>query len=265
MLQKLENAYLAILRFIVILIATGLLVAVAIFGAHSFKLLSGEPHAEDFVPSVSDKGVLDKVIGKDEANQAPRTQASGHDEPPQKDPNQIYYDRLVTTISAFVQKYEKPAEPGRHVEMDENGVPHEVPDAPAPGPVVVNKEWLANHVKQVCDAFDSDARIAACAKGLADVMDKTLAEKTVIARAQATAATKVVDQTIDAYRSAFQASIDEHEAKIHEAQADYEVGQVKAMNSLYWALGSMGAFLTIVFLSILIKIERNLRHLAPRE
>lgn len=263
MLQKLENAYLAILRFIVILVATGLLIAVAVFGADSFKLLSDAPKYEDFVPSVSEKGVIEKVSAKEDAPKAPHGDASKPNEATQKDPNQLHYDRLVTTISNFIQKYQKPAEPNRRIEFDENGIPHEVVDQPAP--VSINKEWLANHLKERCNTFEEDTRIAACAKGLADVMEKALADKKVIARAQATSATNVVDQSIKAYIDAFQTSIDEHEEKVNEAQAEHTVGQAKAMSSLYWALGSLGAFLSIVFLSVLIKIERNLRPLNKTE
>lgn len=262
MLQKLENAYLAILRFFVILVATCLLIAVAVFGGDALKLLSGEPKPEAFTPSVSEKSVIDKVLSKDEAKPAQRGEDADASEASKKDPNQIHYDRLATTIAAFIQKYQKPGEAKRRIEFDENGMPHEVIDPPEP--VVVNKDWVGKHVKQVCEAFEEADRIAACAKGLADVMDKTLAEKTVIARAQATSATNVVDQAITAYRNAFRESIDAHEEKVNQAQAEHAAGQVKAMSSLYWALGSLGAFLSIVFLSVLIKIERNLRHLDQR-
>lgn len=262
MLQKLESAYLAILRFMVIVIATILLVAVAVYGGSSWKLLAGEPKETEFTPKASDQQVIESVIGKEQNKLETTGKPDSADQASsEKDPNQPFYDRAVAAIAQFIQKYQKPAEPKRRYELDENGIAREVIDPPE-APPSVNKQAMDEHLKYVCKSFEKGQHIEACAKNLADVSEKTFADKSVIARAATTSAISVADEVLNNFKTSFQNSIDEHNEKLENAQAEYLMEKAKAMTNLYVAGGSFLGFLIIVFLSILIKIERNLR---PRE
>ena len=104
MLQKLENAYLAILRFLVIAVVSILLVAVVILGFNSFKAVQFEPVAKEITPQVSEqeliKGIIEKPI-----SQATETVDGKNDTPAATDPNMAFYERAANAVVAFVSNH----------------------------------------------------------------------------------------------------------------------------------------------------------------
>lgn len=61
MLQKLENIYLNILRFVVILVASILLVVVAFTGINALLAMRLEPVPKDIVPKVPAQSLVDEL------------------------------------------------------------------------------------------------------------------------------------------------------------------------------------------------------------
>ena len=69
MLHKLENAYLAILRFVILLVAGLLLIGVGIYGFGGLKALKQEPELEAVTPKVSATSVI-KEVAANKPNQS---------------------------------------------------------------------------------------------------------------------------------------------------------------------------------------------------
>lgn len=236
MLQKLENAYLAILRFVVIITATGLLVAVGLFAINSTKMLKAAPERKDASPVVS----ADELIGKVAAKKAANTEARDESEVSQAvgaDPNQAHYNHAAAAIVKFVASH-------------------------SGGEASPDPERAAAYIKGKADVVGDAKLVASYAKGLADSLDKAFANPAVNQAAPSgQAAFEVVNKLLDAYSEAFQKAVADHKREQDLLQENYAEEKASGLQSMYWAMGAFGAFLSIVFLSILIKIERNLRSL----
>ena len=100
---------------------------------------------------------------------------------------------------------------------------------------------------------------AAYVKGLAETLEQTLSSPAVLKTASPEEPFRVVDKVLDGYKERFNGQIETVEAKNAEAQQKYLGEKAESQMSLYYAAAAFGAFLLIVFLSITIKIERNLR------
>ncbi|WP_277060332.1 hypothetical protein, partial [Rivihabitans pingtungensis] len=68
MLQKLENIYLNILRFVVILVASILLVVVAFTGINALLAMRLEPVPKDIVPKVPAQSLVDELTHSEAAS-----------------------------------------------------------------------------------------------------------------------------------------------------------------------------------------------------
>jgi len=234
MLQKLENAYLAILRFVVIAIAGVLLVAVVILGFNSFKAILLEPVAKEITPQVSEQELIKGITEKPAL---PKSKShKGYGDTKEIDPNAAFYERASNAIVAFVAKYSNGSES-------------------------VEKATLLEFTKERAESFDDPKLVTAFAKGFADSIEKTLANPAVIKTAQTTSALDVVNKALKLFTQKFNEQIKDENAKFVAEQQKYIKKKAEGMQSLYVAAGAFVAFLLIVFLSIIIRIERNLRHL----
>ena len=234
MLQKLENAYLAILRFVIIAVAGVLLVSVVILGFNSFKAIQSEPVPEKVTPQVTDQEII-KAITEKPAAQA-RQSAKPKDDAPTADSNMPSYERAANAIFDFVSKY-------------------------SGGTESVEKGQIIEITKAKAEALDDPSLTAAYAKGFADSIEKTLADPSVIKSAQSTSTLEVVNKALNIFTSKFNAQIKKAEIAHTEKQRQYLDKKAERMQSLYIAAGAFASFLMIVFLSVIIRIERNLRHL----
>jgi hypothetical protein len=235
MLQKLENAYLAILRFVVIAIAGVLLVAVVILGFNSFKALQFEPVAKEITPQVSEQELIKGITEKPAL---PKSKSRKGDGDTKKiDPNAAFYERASNAIIAFVASN---------------------------GSDSVEKATVLELTKENAESFDDPKLVTAFAKGFADSIEKTLANPAVIKTAQTTSALDVVNKALKLFTQKFNEQIKDENAKFVAEQKKYIEKKAEGMQSLYVAAGAFVAFLLIVFLSIIIRIERNLRHLENR-
>jgi hypothetical protein len=241
MFQKLENVYLDILRAVVIVAAGILLVASIIYGMGMLKGLSG-PSIIDDAPEVESRDVLNDVLKGIEAKKTKKEAAQNtnvevkNDKKDVKniDPNQKYLERSVNTADEFVKK------------------------TAADGDSLSREKFYK--ILQSIYPESAESR-EVFAEGLAETFEKVLKDESVINEAKNTSPFIVLNTVIDAYLANFNGQVDEISEKNSQAEAEHRRDKANAAESMYFAGGSFLAFLLIVFLSIFIKIERNLRNL----
>lgn len=143
MLQKLENVYLAVLRFFVITAAGVLLLAVVGFGASSIMALRPQPIV-DRLPAVSDEQMKREFRALEaegartgEATAAPSRQAV------KADANREAYERATGLMTAFVSRHSN----GRNV---------------------LNPQRLEDFIRQRAKPYRDEDLQRAFATGLAD-------------------------------------------------------------------------------------------------
>lgn len=236
MLQKLENAYLAILRFVVIAVAGILLVAVVILGLNSFKAIQSEPERKEITPQVSEQELIKGITEKTAAPQSEQNDASDTNKIA---PNAAFYERAFNAINPFVIESS-----GRTVELD--------------------KDFFIENIKKKAESLDDPKLVTTFAKGFAESIEKTLADPSVIKTAQTTSPPDFIDKVVNLFTQKFHEQIEEENAQFEAEHEKYIAEKASGMQSLYIAAGVFAAFIIIVFLSIIIKIERNLRYLENR-
>jgi hypothetical protein len=242
MLQKLENAYLAILRFVVIAVAGILLVAIVILGFNSLKAIQSEPELKEITPKVSVQELIKGIT------EFPTTPQSEHHEDAvdagdtnKTDPNAVFYERAANVMAAFDEKY---SESDRVVRVD--------------------KAEGIEITKGRAESFDDPKLVGAFAKNFAESVEKTLADPSVIKQAQTTSALAVIENVLNLFDQKFHEQIEKENAQFAAKQQQHISEKADGIQSLYIAAGAFAAFVIIVFLSIIIKIERNLRYLENR-
>jgi len=233
MLQKIENVYLMILRVVVIVIAGLLLVTVVILGLNSFKALQPEPKATNQTPQVSEQEIIKGITSKPASVQEPSSSNAAAE---QVDPNKIYYERAATAIGTFVAKYSGGMESAERTQV-----------------IAITR----NHALEQGDP----ELVAAYAKNFAETIEKTLANPAVISAARSSSTINVVNKALNLFTQDFRRQVAKKAAEDEEKKLEYLQKKADGTQSLYMAAGSFGAFLLIVFLSIFIKIERNLRNI----
>lgn len=147
--------------------------------------------------------------------------------------------------------------------------------------MTANKQVVLGLVKRQAESQTSPELVKAYADGLAAALDTVLADPKIIAQvsgfamasrgdttadvpatAQGSAnPAEVVDAIIGKYSAQFQRQLAELKAKEAERQASQAEKKAEATLNLYMAGGAFGLFLLVVSLSIIIRIERNLRPL----
>lgn len=234
MLQKLENIYLAILRFVVILVAGLLLATVAVLGLSSFSSLQSEPSEKAILPAVSDESLKNLVLGKEAVRPQPST--STGESAQMIDPNQAFYERTAESIVAFVTK--------------ESG-----------GSEKPTKSQVAEITKDRAEKYDAPEIRTAYARGFAETVERLLKDPELVAAAKETSPIELVNRLLNTFALQFEQQINATESQNRATQQAFLERKVEGQQRLYIAGGAFAAFLMIVFLSIIIRIERNLRHL----
>lgn len=236
MLQKLENAYLAILRFVVLIVAGLLLVGVVLMGVNALKAVKSEPVVTKTTPQVSDQEMIKAITSKPSAA-TPSNPGQGEGAHlTQVDPNSAYYDRVANVIVSFVTKN-------------------------SGGTDSVERGQVITITKARAEAQKDPELIAAFAKNFAEVTEKSLGDQSVVNTARHTSALDVVNNALNTFTEKFNKQVEAANAEKERKQQEYLNDKAEGMQSLYYAAGAFGAFLMIVFLSIIIRIERNLRNL----
>jgi hypothetical protein len=232
MLQKLEDFYLGTLRFVVILAATLLLVAVFVMGMKATSITQKQPEPSVALPSVSLSSLKSAVVETEISEEG--GSSSGASVATASDPNHPYFLLTAQAIHAYL-------------------------DRVYPGRYNVNDEALANFAKTKVEGDRSAERQALLAKELARAVPGLLADPAMNAYGKDRDPDVVLNKMFEAFTAEFDRQVAEVDAKNQAAEEQYLADQAKSRQNLLFAAYAFGVFLLIVFLSIIIRIERNLR------
>ncbi len=267
-LKRVEELYLDVLRFIIIAAASILLIAAVGFGVMAGKNYSQSSQAEKPVSAdVNPTEVTDSVLAsklEKKPSGATTSNRVGEDGST-ADPNEKTYEQIAKIIVAFVSQN------GQGIESLQLA------------PVV-------DVIRRKASPYDDPTVVKEFADGLAVVMEKTLADPKILKLFEplapapvAPAATvsndgevmeqqaapvtpslrespiEIVNSTLNTYARLFNAKIKEREQARAAAIAEEVQNKATATTQLMIAGSTFGAFLFLVFISIVVKIERNLR------
>lgn len=230
MLQKLEDFYLATLRFFVLLAATLLLLAVAILGFKSLGAMKKEPIPTNQTPTVDLAAVKSSVMATTMEGAPVGSPATT----PSNGPNDAYYRATATSIKTFF-------------------------DTLFPGQYDIDIERVAGIIRERAESDRSAEMAALFAKELASKSGSILGDKELIAYSQKRSPGEVVESVLNAFGEEFDRQVQSIEAEKTAAIEAYQLKKASALQSLLFAAYAFGVFLMIVFLSIIVRIERNLR------
>ncbi|PIX89634.1 MAG: hypothetical protein COZ31_01035 [Nitrospirae bacterium CG_4_10_14_3_um_filter_44_29] len=242
-LNKVENAYLTILRLVVLTGATLALVSAIILGASAAsKLLGSEPKDTDPVlvtPGNTPKLDTFLATSNPEAEQPKNAESSTTAKDKTTNPD---LDAAANNLSKYVQDVFQgnlEVRKSREIFLEKaNVLPEKTQDA----------------------YFKS-------ANGFSvELLKKIATQKTLVATARAAYQEPEnvpgfinVDAALQWHLVQFAAIIDKNNAEIEQKQQEYVLAKAEGMQELYMTAGSFVTFLLVVFLFIIIKIERNLR------
>jgi hypothetical protein len=239
MVQKLENIFLNILRLVVLISAT---IALLVFLGGLFMGVKGIlPGGSDKEanPSVSESSILEKFkkgepkqVSDSYSSSTENSSSSSIVEP--EDPNMKYYTRTANAMITYIHK----ASEGRES---------------------VDKDRLIGVLKNIAKEQKSNSLVTKYISSLADSSEKILTNQIMIDAAKSSSAITVVQKFIETYTKEFNEQIEEMENENERRRYKNNSDQENAKYYFMVGGGAFLAFLFIVFLSIIIKIERNLR------
>lgn len=263
-IQKLENSYLEILRIAVIASSSLLLIAALGLAGWSIKSILPAPEAKPEAVLIDSRDVLQQVAPEeDKVAQAGEHPASGDAASKLNPAQQIESEKIYAMAAAFIGKF--------------NG-----------NVQTINKNGFIEYLEAKLNRYETDEIKAQYLHGLASVMDssfKSLRVNAIAGSPMAAAAPEqsgeaggneqVIPQVNDKPINMVGSIINSYTAlfnkKIASAKAVQEARNLQLQNEkaaatmrLYGAAGLFGLFLLVVFLSIVIKIERNLREIADK-
>ncbi len=235
MLEKLETAYLAILRFVVIFVSGILLLAVVVLGFNSLKIIAPEPKMDKTL-LVSENDIIKGLVPPRSNMQKDADPSSHNAEADQSDENMVAYSRAATAIEKFVIN-----NAGREVVIERSKV----------------ISFLKGNAEN--ESQGDPELVTAFATNFANSIEKTLESKPVIEKAKNSDPSDVVEEAFYIFNDLFKKQIEDQKAEYQVKQQEYIMNKANATLSLQIAAATFSAFLLIVFLSVIIKIERNLR------
>lgn len=235
---RLEGTYLKLLRYSILVLATlvlGLTLVTAVIGltnVGSFNLPKRE------IPKVGSDAVLSNVTAT--RNTARSSESTGTvqdgNSKTSTDPNQQYYERSEKAVKTFITAYSN----------------------------INFQQPLVELFKSKAKSYGDEEVAKSFALGMADTLEKVLADKSVIKRAANEGAIPIVDQVIRTYQDNFNTEL----SRINEEKSTNEMKIASKRSSgvmlLSVAGGSFIAFLLLAFLMIFVKIELNLREIATK-
>jgi hypothetical protein len=240
MLQKLENFYLAVLRFFVISAAGIMLLAVIGFGISSFVALR-PPSTVDKLPEVSDERMKQELlmIEKEDVHAGePTTEPSRR--AATDSVNRKAHERAAGLMAAFVSEHSN-------------------------GQSALDPQKLEALIRRHAEEYRDEKLERAFATGLADHLEVLLKDEEVIREAESTSPHAVVDRLFQLFVESFDEALKEVRLEQFAQQTAFEARKAEGRMHLYVAGGAFGMFLMIVLLSIAIRVERNLRVLRVRQ
>lgn len=264
-IQKLENSYLAILRVVVIAASSLLLIASIALAGWSVKGVLPAAESKIETVSVDPRDVLEQVAPEEKklAQAHERSASDNHAVKAANAAQQAAYEKIYTLAFTFIGKF------GGNVQT-------------------INKNGFFEYLDTKINGYDSDEVRAQYLSGLTGVMDSSFKSLRVTAIAgspmlapapeqsgETTGAElampmvndkpiNMVGSIINNYSQLFSKKLAAAKEKQEERAAEIRNKKATALTQLYVAAGLFGFFLLVVFLSIVIKIERNLRLIAGK-
>jgi flagellar biosynthesis/type III secretory pathway M-ring protein FliF/YscJ len=236
MLKQLENAYLAMLRFVILLTAGLLLIGVVIFGLNALKITRQEPAQTQLDPKVNSELVISDAIARKGDKNQEDPQDDARPTASQIDPHQAYFDRMASAVEKFVNRTSSNPVPMDHARLI---------------------QIFRDRAKDV-KAPELTTRFV---KGMTSTLESALASKKVSRAAAEGSPFEIIDSVLNSYTEHFNQQLDEINTENTRKLQAYQQEKAEGMQSLYYAAAAFAGFLLIVFLSVIIRIERNLRHL----
>ena len=242
-LSKVENAYLTILRLVVLTGATLALISAIILGTSSAsKLLSSEP--KDTAPALvtpQDTPKLDAFLAsnKPEAHVPKKAKTSKKLEDKTQNPDLVASAKNISQYvkEVFQGDLDHNKALGIFIEKS-NRLPEETQNSYFKSA----NEFSAELLKKVAE---QKALVATTRDAGQDV--------------EAAPSFLNVDAALQWHLVQFAEIVDKNNAEIAQKQQEYVLAKAAGTQELYLAAGSFVTFLLVVFLFIIIKIERNLR------
>lgn len=253
-LQKLETSYLAILRFVVILISGLLLIATLYLSLSALVNMRDGAKLGEITPKVAPDQIVTEITRtQPNPTASPAKPAANAPQSP-VDPNQADYERATSIIVSFINKY------GRGEEVSNEGV--------------------INVVKTRIETMPTPELVKGSAAGLPDVLEKVFSDKKVIELVRRPTWSEssddlfqhdltvgrppiwLVNMALEHYLAGFSEQVSQSMEKEEAEREDEIIRKQNAMQSLYMAGGTFGAFLLLALLAIIVRVERNLRPLA---
>lgn len=256
MLQKLENTYLAILRFTVILIAGLLLLCAAFFMMNGLPALMAAPSADIKTPQITVDDIsvhmVDDEPKKTSGSKASVTSSSSSAASPKSEnADEGHLEKIASVIFKFIRE-----KSGGTVELDANYVKEIIRKAATDQD---SPELAAAYLKNLADSVEQILNSAQVKTMLQTPNNKSTVGTDSADPNEQNAAVRIINKLLMQYRTKFDASVIAQRSANTRAIARHANAQANAQISLYAAIGCFAIFILVVFMSIFIKIERNLR------
>lgn len=269
--NKLEKSYLDLLRVAVLVIASLLLLAAivlcgigaySVLGKNDVVVKPEKVRAEDVIKDVSpaSEATSDTVVTGDKAKAV-------------NDPLKPYFEKIAVSIDGFVKAYSGGAEQAdkgkveeylstkAHVYNDENVRLEYISGLQATMDAALKNNVIIGRVKK--SPQKAPAIVAA-----APVFDENgvPVESAPVYQEQPFKESpfKIVGEVIESYTAHFDKLISDARDEKMQREAENIEKKASGMYMLYIAFGLFGTFLLVIFMSILVKIERNLRTIADK-
>jgi len=236
MLQKIENAYLGTLRFVAILVATALLAGAVLYGISSTRALQPEQPLVAVVPKVADADLKAKIHAPQ--RRGGQTSEDAIPEMPSANDADAYLRRAGDAVTTLIRQV--------NPNVDADRI----------------HQAVNSSLRPKAKRFDAQGLEIAYLKGIAGSLERVLKDPEALAELKQpheSGDSNLFERLFDAYDQAFAAQVTRVETEnANRRMADAE-RKTTAQQHFYIAAGSFGLFLAVVFLSIIIRIERNLR------
>lgn len=228
MLQKIENFYLAILRIVVIGVAGILLAAVAYFGFNSIGAASSAPKETPANPQVSSSDYTNALMGEPGA---PNVTGAAQSAEGKAKIREEYLKAAKVLSDYYAKRYS-------------NGL---------------NENALAEWYSLVGETYSTEELNHAFAAGLLARVTEIVTNQNFLKWEYDKSPEDALGGVINSYKAEFDKQIEVVDAANESARAEHAAKKAESLQMLYVAGAAFLTFLLIVFLSIIIRIERNLR------
>jgi hypothetical protein len=243
-LNKVENTYLTILRLVALTGATLALIFAVVLGfSGASKLINSEPKDTPSVPiTAQNYPKLDAFVSQNKPEPHSQEKTENLNKLEDKIKNSDLDAAAMNVSKYYMGVFEGTS-------LDHNKV----------------RELMVKEAN-IFPEETQNAYFKSLNEFSAELLKKIAEQKSLVTAAQAagqdvnTAPGLIdIDSALKWHFDRFSAMVEENKVEIEQRQQEYASAKASGTQELYIAAGSFGAFLLVVFIFIIIKIERNLR------